>query len=277
MASLIELRGLAAGYRRRAVLADIDLRVEAGESLAVLGPNGSGKSTLLLVLSGLLAPLAGGALFRGESIAAMRPRERAKRIAAVPQRAEAPDGLTVGALVLMGRYPHVGFLSGYAKQDRAAAREAMAAAGVEALAARRCSELSGGELQRAFIARALAQEPELLLLDEASAGLDIGRKTELHDLLRERNRRGLTIVSVVHDLNLAAMYCSRLAFLRQGRKVLDGSTRQVFTQTNLERVYEARVTVLDHPWLDVPQCLLLPGHVPSAAAGDGSPGADRNH
>jgi iron complex transport system ATP-binding protein len=198
----------------------------------------------------------------------MRPRERARLVACVPQRVDAVFDMQVRALVLMGRYPHTGFLGGYSTRDQEVAEAAMRGTGVFAFRNRKAGQLSGGEFQRVLMARALAQETELLFLDEAGSGLDIGHKVEIYDLVRQRNRQGSTVLSVIHDLNLAAAYCDRLIFLKDGRVVEDGPTRTVFTEQILSRVYETDVLVAAHPGTGVPQCFLVPGSgVPVSAAG----------
>jgi len=236
--------------------------------VGLLGPNGSGKTTLLNALSGTL-PLRGGDVFiRDRSLQSMRSRERARLVACVPQRVDAVFDMEVRALVLMGRYPHTGFLGGYSARDHEVAEAAMRGTGVFEFRNRRAQQLSGGEFQRVLMARALAQETDLLFLDEAGSGLDIGHKVEIYDLVRERNRCGATVLSVIHDLNLAAAYCDRLIFLKNGRVEEDGPVRDVFTKEILSRVYETDVLVAAHPGTGVPQCFLVPGSdVPASGAG----------
>ncbi|MFP5259180.1 MAG: ABC transporter ATP-binding protein, partial [Acidobacteriota bacterium] len=235
---MIRCRGLSSGYHGRPVLAGIDLDIAAGEMVGILGPNGAGKTTLLLTLSGVLSPAGGQVRLGGRNIAALSDRERARTVAAVPQRGASAGELTVRSLVLMGRYPYLTFLGGYGPADEAAAEAAMAAVDLAGLAGRRLGELSGGEFQRALTARALAQESDVLLLDEASASLDIARKMELYALLAARNAAGTTILAALHDINLAALYCRRLIFLKNGRIEADGPTTAVFTQPTLSRIYE---------------------------------------
>jgi len=162
------------------------LELHSGELVGVLGPNGSGKTTLLLALAGVLAPTSGQVLLGGRDAARLRGRERARGVAAVPQRPEPSLGLAVRSYVLMGRYPYVTFLGGYGPEDEAAAEAALERAGLLPLADRRADTLSGGELQRAAIARALAQDADVLLLDEATSGLDLGRRVEAMALMEEK-------------------------------------------------------------------------------------------
>lgn len=256
---MIRASGLCCGYGRTDVLHDVDFELARGEMVGLLGPNGSGKTTLLLALSGILAPRKGQVEIDGEPLAGLAPKARAKRMAAVPQRAEVSFGLRVRSIVLMGRYPYVSLLGGFSEEDGRIADAAMRETGTLDLALRDAQALSGGELARVLIARALAQAADVLLLDEAAASLDIARKIEVHDLLAGKNREGATVLSAMHDLNLAALYCDRLVFLKQGRVALDGPTHQVFTADNLSRIYETEVRIFAHPDTGAPQALLVPG------------------
>lgn len=268
---MIRCRNLCSGYHGRPVLAGIDLDIAAGEMVGILGPNGAGKTTLLLTLSGVLAPGGGTVRLDGRGLDAMTDRERARKVAAVPQRGESAGELTVRTLVLMGRYPYLSFLGGYGPADTAAAAAAMESVGVAGLADRRLGELSGGEFQRGLTARALAQESDVLLLDEASASLDIARKMELYQLLAARNAAGTTILAALHDINLAALYCRRLLFLKNGRIEADGPTAAVFTQQTLSRIYETDIVVIPHPRTGAPQALAVPGPGPAFGPVPGKP------
>jgi len=274
---VIRCQGLRAGYGRFEALSGIDLHVRPGEMVGLLGPNGAGKTTLLLAMTGALAPAAGRVLLGGDDIAAMPDRMRARRAAAVPQRAESASGLSVRALVLMGRYPYLSLLGGYGPDDLAAADAAMAAVGVAGRAGRRLSELSGGEFQRVLTARALAQATDVLILDEASASLDIARKMELYALLAARNADGATIVAALHDINLAALFCRRLVFLKNGRIEADGPVAEVFTHKTLSRIYDTDILVIAHPATGAPQALAVPAGgacLPAAPTAHG-PAGDR--
>jgi iron complex transport system ATP-binding protein len=212
--------------------------------LAVVGPNGSGKSTLLRVASGVLAPLAGRVLVAGHDVQRYSRRELARLTAVVPQDTLVEFPFSVEELVLMGRAPHLGRFGFPGARDLSIAREAMLRVGVEHLARRALPELSGGERQRVIIARALVQEPRILLLDEPTAHLDIRHQVEIYDLMAELNaERGLTIVSVLHDLNLAAMYFPRVALLSDGRLYGVGATAEVLTYSTIRSVYGTEVYV----------------------------------
>lgn len=273
---MIRLSGLRAGYGGADVLHGIDLAIAPGEMVGLLGPNGAGKTTLLLAATGILPGRAGTVRLGGREVTALSARARAKLVAAVPQRAESAQELTVSALVLMGRYPYLTFLGGYAAADKTAADRAMAAVGVAHLADRRLHELSGGEFQRVLAARALAQDARALVLDEASANLDIARKMELYDLLAARNAAGATIVAALHDINLAALYCKRLVFLKDGRIAADGPVADVFTSQTLSRIYDADILVITHPRNGRPQALAVPA-VAAAPDRDALPGGRDDH
>ncbi|MDL2216486.1 ABC transporter ATP-binding protein [Desulfovibrio sp. OttesenSCG-928-M14] len=236
----------------------LSFAVEQGEFVGLLGPNGSGKSTLLQCLSGLLPPGQGQILVAGKPITSLPERQRALLLAALPQRPETLPSLSAFALTLMGRYAHAPFLGAYSDHDKAVAFAALAECGAAHLAARPADCLSGGEAQRVLLARSLAQNAAVLLLDEPTAGLDPACARLVMEAIARRNqRKGLTVLAAMHDLNLAALYCDRLIFLKQGRLAADGPTRQVFTSAVLEEVYETRLAVAPHPVDGVPQALPL--------------------
>lgn len=264
---------LVAGYGRRPVLQGLTFCLRAGECAALLGPNGSGKTTLLRALSGVLAPWSGEVRLADRPLASLRPRERARRVAVVPQRGPCPEDLTAREMVLLGRYAHLSPWGWYGPGDHRAADCALAATDTTGLAHRRLHELSGGELQRVLLARALAQESPLLLLDELAAGLDLARMTGLFDLLERRRAAGACVLMAVHDCNLAALYATRLLGLREGRLAFDGPVRQVFTEENLSALYQTPVTVLPHPLWGLPQALSARARGPWAAPHAAAPAA----
>lgn len=241
-------------------LSQISLHIASGEMTGLLGPNGSGKTTLLRTISGSLKPETGRAVIFGDAVRSLSHKERARRMAFVPQRPENVPEFTVFDIVLMGRYAHRKFLEDYTPEDEGAARAALAATATEHLADRPARTLSGGELQRVYAARAFAQETPLLLLDEPATGLDPAHAAALMDRVRARNKReGTTVLMAIHDLNLAALYCDRLFFLKQGQIAADGPVRDVFTAQTLRRVYEAEFCIIPHPETGLPQALPVPG------------------
>ncbi|GIG70706.1 ABC transporter ATP-binding protein [Phytomonospora endophytica] len=228
----------------RTVVDKVSVTVAPGEWVTVIGPNGAGKSTLLRAVAGLL-PYAGDITVAGRPLAAMRPRERARRVAMVHQQPVVPPGMTVYDYVLLGRTPHVPPLGREGAADHAAVAEVVDTLDLGAFADRRLDTLSGGERQRVFLARALAQGAELLLLDEPTTALDIGHQQEVLDLVdRLRAEAGLTVLSTMHDLAIAGEYADRLVLLAAGRLAADGTPREVLTEANLAEYYRARVRVL---------------------------------
>lgn len=257
-AAMIEIRGLHAGYTDSPVLQGVNLTVREGEFTGILGPNGSGKTTLIRALSGVLPPASGQIRIAGRDIRELSPKARARGCATVAQKNQGLSGVRALSLVLMGRYPHVSLLGGYSDQDRRRALEAMAETGSLHLRDRTSHTLSGGELQRVVMAKALAQDTRLLLLDEAASNLDVARTLDLYELLRARNGRGLTVLTVAHDLNLAALYCRRLVFLKNGSVAADGPTSEIFTSQTLSEIYETPLAVAAHPLTGAPQAYLVP-------------------
>ncbi len=242
---MLEARGLRLAYRRRVVIGHLDLAVTAGQCLVLAGPNGSGKSTLLRGLGRLLRPAAGAVLLDGRPLARWSPRDLARRLAVLPQSPETPADLTVEQLVALGRHPHQPFLSLPSAADRAAVDEALAWTDLQPLAGRRLADLSGGERQRAWIALTLAQQTDLLLLDEPTTYLDLGHAMAVLDLVRRLNReRGVTVVMALHDLSQAARYADRLVLLANGAIAADGPPASVLTAAAIARVFGVEVEVM---------------------------------
>jgi iron complex transport system ATP-binding protein len=240
----IELENLSFTYAREAVLQGVDLRVEAGTFFGLLGPNGAGKSTLLQLVCGTLRPTAGSVRVQSRDVSRWDRLELARTLAVVPQHFDCAFPFTVLEVVLLGRVPHRGPLALDGDLDLRIARESMEATGVLPLAARRINELSGGELKRVVIAKALAQQPKILLLDEPAAHLDIRHQVGLYRLIREAQvRTGLTVISAMHDLNLAAAFCDRVALLKSGRVVCTGPITEVMTYRRLREVFETDIYV----------------------------------
>jgi iron complex transport system ATP-binding protein len=230
------------GGRRREVLRGLTLSLAPGELVALLGTNGSGKTTLLRALAGTLTPDAGVIRFAGRPLREWRRNELARRVAVLPQQLELPLGFRVSELVAMGRAPHARRLfASTADDDRAIAR-ALFDADATDLSDRPAEELSGGERQRLLVAMALAQEPDLLLLDEPTLHLDLAHQVSLLGAIRRlRDLRGLTVIAVLHDLNLAAAFAPRLAVLDGGRVVADGAPEDVLSADLVRRVFGVQV------------------------------------
>jgi iron complex transport system ATP-binding protein len=238
------------GYRYRGAdvdaLRDVELAIPRGAFYAIIGPNGCGKTTLLRLLLGALEPDRGEVRYDGRPVRDWPRRELARRVGVVPQVEELVFPLAVRELVAMGRYPHLGSWRAEGPADRAAVERAMATCDVDGLAARPVATLSGGERQRARVARALAQEPDTLVLDEPTAALDISHEMGIFELLRSLADRGVTVLIVTHNLNVAARYADRLLLLDRGSAVAEGEAATVFTRETLERVYRWPLAVASH-------------------------------
>lgn len=256
---MIRIRDLSIRYGAFSALNGVSLCIAPGEMVGLLGPNGSGKTSLLRAVAGSLSPGKGDVTVGGCSVRSLSHRERARRMAFVPQRPESIPDFTVFDMALMGRYPHRTFMEDYTPEDAAVVRRSLAETAVEHLEKRPVRTLSGGELQRVYAARAFAQETPVLLLDEPATGLDPAHAGELFERVRTRNRKqGITVLTAIHDLNLAALYCDRLIFLRDGVVAADGPTRSVFTARTLHQVYDATFLVIEHPETMLPQALTRP-------------------
>jgi iron complex transport system ATP-binding protein len=252
---------LRAGYGGTTILSDLDLAVPAGQITAIVGANACGKSTLLRCLSRLLKPAAGRVLLDGRAVQDIPTRELARSLGLLPQSPIAPDGITVADLVSHGRHPHQGMLSRWSKADDIAVATALEATRTADLAERDVDALSGGQRQRVWIAMALAQETDILLLDEPTTFLDIAHQVEVLDLLIDLNRqRGTTIVMVLHDLNLAARYADHLVAVRQGRIHVAGPPARVLTEEMVEQVFGVACRVMTDPTSDRPMMLPLGRH-----------------
>jgi iron complex transport system ATP-binding protein len=244
----IRAEGIVAGYDGRAVLHGVSLEVRAGEMLAIVGPNGAGKSTLLRVLSGALKPRQGSVEFFGRPIASYERRAIARSLATVAQENTVAFQFSVMEIVLMGRAPHLGPFHLESRHDLAIATEALHRFDLTHLASRPIHELSGGERKRVFLARALAQEPRAILLDEPTAFLDLRHVAEIFACFRElRAERGLSVIATLHDLNAAALYADRILMLKDGVTAGYGSPAEVFTNERLRDVYEVEVLVGVNP------------------------------
>ncbi len=244
METTLELRHVSFRYGDRAVLDDVDLEIASGEMVGLLGPNGSGKTTLLKIADGLLRPGQGEVHLGDSRLRDIGRREIARRIGWVPQDLEGLFAYSVLEIVSMGRFAHLGPWESETDHDRRIVEESLIATDAQAFRDRYLNELSGGERQRVFLARALAQEPEILLLDEPTSFLDLKHRLEIYALLSKLAReRRLSVVAASHDLQLIAQFCDRLVLLRQGRVAAVGAPREVLTPEILGEIFETRVEV----------------------------------
>jgi iron complex transport system ATP-binding protein len=243
MGAYLRARGLGWFVGKSPIVQDLDLAVEKGELVGVIGPNGAGKTTLLRLLAGLLAPTAGDVLLDGTPIGAIESRGRARRVSFMTQDILQSFPFTVMEILLMGRYPHLGRFQNEGVEDRERARRMLSYVGLTSLEDRTFGSLSGGERQLVLFAKALVQDTEGLLLDEPSSSLDIHHQDRIFSMAQEFAREGRAVVASVHNLSVAAQYCSRLVLLEKGRIACEGRPEQVLRSEILDRVYGVRTMV----------------------------------
>ena len=234
---MVELRNLSAGYGTRQVISGIDLEFPAGKVTVLAGPNGCGKSTLLKSVAGML-DCEGQILLNGEALQSLPPRQRARRVACLPQNRQVPE-ISVRRLVLHGRFPYLSYPRRYRPEDLAAAETAMTAMGMEDLAERSLTSLSGGQRQKVYIAMLLAQDTPVVLMDEPTTFLDIGHQLQLMGLARQLADRGKTVVLVLHDLPLALAHGDRLVLMKDGHVVMQGAPEDIFQSDAIRQVFGA--------------------------------------
>lgn len=260
---MIVVEHLSGGYEDIPIVKDISFTVEKGKILGILGPNGSGKSTLLKVISGILPATAGTISIDGQNILSYNARALAKKMAVLPQLHANAFSNSVREAVSLGRYPHqTGFFSSWSTQDEQAVQHAMLQTGVKRYEHTPMEFLSGGEQQRVFVAQALAQAAEILLLDEPTNHLDIAHQRQILDMVRkEALECGLTVVMVLHDMNLASLYCDELLLMESGQVRAMGVPHEVLIASQIEDVYQARVTTYAHPEIPKPQITMMPAAI----------------
>lgn len=245
--TVLHLHGLTVGYAQKEVVNAMDLQVCRGELLGIVGPNGAGKSTLVKTLCGQLPPLAGKLSLFGKSLTSFSKKELACRVAYLQQNMTIPFDYSVYELVMTGRYPYLSWWQRERQADKRVAEASLAYTGVEDLAQRSVNQLSGGQRQRVLLARTLAQQTPLLLLDEPATGLDLVYQEELFHFCQQLCRAGKTVILVVHELSLAARFCSRLLLIGKGKLLADGDPQTVLTEANLTNVFDTPVTVCTNP------------------------------
>jgi iron complex transport system ATP-binding protein len=254
--SALEARELRVGYGGPDVVAGLDLTIAAEQVTAIVGANGCGKSTLLRALARLITPTAGSVLLDGREIRDLSSKDVAKRLGLLPQSPTAPENLTVEDLVARGRYPHQGLFRQWSPSDEAAVEEALAATATAEFRGRPLDELSGGQRQRAWIAMALAQQTELLLLDEPTTYLDLAHQIDVLDLLDGLvAERGRTVVMVLHDINQACRYADQLVAMRDGRVHAAGAPGEIVDDRFIHDVFGLEARVVDDPVTGTPLCL----------------------
>ncbi|MDK1374136.1 MULTISPECIES: ABC transporter ATP-binding protein [unclassified Sinorhizobium] len=263
---LLVASGLSAGYNNTEILHGLDLIVPPGKITVIVGANACGKSTFLRTLSRLIVPSDGQVLLDGKSIHRTPSRDLARTLGLLPQSPIAPEGITVADLVSRGRHPHQSLFSRWTRQDDEAVDSALAATKTFDLADRPIDELSGGQRQRVWIAMALAQQTDILLLDEPTTFLDISHQIEVLDLLTDLNSmRGTTVVMVLHDLNLAARYADHLVAIAEGRVHISGTSAEVLTEDTVRHVFGLDSRIISDPTSGRPIMLPIGRHRMAAA------------
>ena len=257
----LHVKDVSVGYGERTVLDALNVDIKRGAVTSIVGPNGCGKSTLLRTMSRLLNPTKGEIVLDGKSIHDIPTRKLATQLGLLPQTPIAPDGIVVADLVGRGRTPHQGILGRWSQQDYDIVAEALETTGISDLAERSIDELSGGQRQRVWIAMALAQRTDTLLLDEPTTYLDVKHQLDVLDLLTELNHdRGTTIVMVLHDLNLAARYSDELVAVSGGKVFAHGHPREVITKENVKSVFGIDSVIITDPVSDQPAVMPIGRH-----------------
>lgn len=261
IAHKLVIEQLSAGYGEKTILNDVNLDIMPGKITSIVGANACGKSTLLRTLARLLSPTQGHVLLDGKSVHHSPTRTLAKTLGLLPQTPIAPEGITVGDLVSRGRHPHHHFMSRWSEKDDQAVVDALAMTKTEALIDRDVDQLSGGQRQRVWIAMALAQQTDILLLDEPTTYLDVTHQIEVLDLLVDLNlQRGITVVMVLHDLNLAARYSDDLLAMKQGQVHCHGAPHNVLTEAMIHMVFGLNNRVIIDPISQIPMMIPIGRH-----------------
>lgn len=245
---IIEVKDLSLGYRDKMVIKALDLSFDTGEFCALLGPNGAGKSTFLKALIGYLKPQLGEILILNQKLSEWKTENLAKTISLIPQDSRLQFDYSVEELVLMGRFPYLGFWQKYSSEDRRIVHDILENLDLYDIKNELYSQLSGGERRRVLIARALAQQTPIMLLDEAFANLDINHQLEIMQILSNINKKeNKLIILVSHNINLSSEYCSRIIMMKQGKVVADGKPELIVNQIILKQVYKTDLEVIKNP------------------------------
>lgn len=252
----LEAKQLTLAYDGAAIIRNLSLAIPAGKTTVLVGANGCGKSTLLRGLTRLLKPKSGQVYLDGKAIAKLKAKTVAKKMGMLPQSPVAPEGLTVKDLVAMGRYPYQSWLQQWSSEDEAQVAEALEITTMTELSDRPLDSLSGGQRQRAWIAMVLAQDTDILLLDEPTTFLDLSHQVELLDLLDElQETKKKTIVMILHDLNLSCRYADYLVAIQQGKIYAMGTPQQVMTEETVRDVFNLECRIVSDPLSDTPMCI----------------------
>lgn len=251
----LQAENLALAYDSALIISDLQVKIPAGKITVLVGPNGCGKSTLLRGLARLLHPKRGHVYLDGKAIHAIPTKQLAREIGILPQSPVAPEGLTVQELVAQGRYPHQRWFQQWSAEDERITQEALSTTSMAEFAARPVDTLSGGQRQRAWIAMTLAQQTEILLLDEPTTFLDLAYQIEVLDLLQELNEHGRTIIMVLHDLNQACRYAHHLIAMRNGKIMVQGEPSAVMNEQTVRTVFGVDARIVSDPVTGTPMCI----------------------
>ena len=244
------------GYGEKTVLRDVSFQVKKGEYVALIGSNGTGKSTLIKCVSGLLPLNSGEIEICGKNSRKLKPKERARMVAVVPQSYYVDYDFTVEDIVMMGRNPYIDFRHRESQEDREIAERAMKLTKTDMFRNRLYNQLSGGERQRVILARAVTQQPEIILLDEPTSALDLHHQIEVMELIRKLNEKEhITVLAVLHEINLASRFCSRIVILKDGKVKADGTPREIINRQEMEELYEMRLLVKNNPLIEKPEII----------------------
>ncbi|MEO0561332.1 MAG: ABC transporter ATP-binding protein [Chloroflexota bacterium] len=255
---MIDVNNLSLTYDGNTLIIDqLDLTIEKQSVTALVGPNGCGKSTLLRGISRLLKPKTGSVYLDGRKVHSMNAKELAREMGILPQSPSVPEGLTVHELVAQGRYPHQSWFQQWSGEDERIVQDALTTTTLTEFADRPVDTLSGGQRQRAWVAMALAQQTDVLLLDEPTTYLDMAYQVDVLDLLEDLNQDGRTIVMVLHDLNQAARYADHIVALCEGRIITQGAPRSVMTSETIQQVFGLQTQIIDDPVTGTPMCVPL--------------------
>lgn len=252
---MLTTQGLTVSYGDKVIIPELDLRIKRGKITALIGPNGCGKSTLLKTLSRINAPSRGQVLLHGKPLRSYQDKLLAQKISLLPQVLQNPEGISVRQLVEYGRSPYLSHWGKLKEEDHVAVEQAMLETGVSEFALRPLESLSGGQRQRAWIAMVLAQDADIVMLDEPTTYLDLSYQIELMKLMQAMNKKGKTIIVVLHDLNQACRYCDELVVLKAGELVCQGSPNEVFTQSLLQEVFSLDARIIADPIANTPMCI----------------------
>ncbi|MFA0567522.1 Fe(3+) dicitrate ABC transporter ATP-binding protein FecE [Vibrio gallaecicus] len=254
---MLQTQNLSVAYGKQTIIQDLSLNIPRGKITALVGPNGCGKSTLLKTLVRINKPSSGEVLFEGKAISSYQDKSLARSLSLLPQILVSPEGITVRKLVEYGRSPYLSHWGRLNQEDKKIVEQAMLDTGVAEFADKPVESLSGGQRQRAWIAMVMAQDTDIVMLDEPTTYLDMSHQVELMNLMRQMNDNGKTVVVVLHDLNQACRYCDHLIVLAQGALVTQGSPEEVFTESLLNDVFDLKAKVFSDPVSGTPMCVAV--------------------